>query len=162
MSEEVKYFVRIDISKAYLEIVGRANYLNCKAVGEFFDMALRRGCGAFYINFARCKGMDSTFMGMIAGLALRLLKSGKPGAVSLCSIDGRNLELVENLGLESIVKLENSCDVFNAREVLNSQTATKPEILSAHKSLIEANPANAREFEDIVKFMQREIERSGQ
>ena len=43
MSEEVKYFVRIDISKAYLEIVGRANYLNCKAVGEFFDMALRRG-----------------------------------------------------------------------------------------------------------------------
>ena len=159
MPEAVKYFVRVKAGVAYLDIAGRANYLNCKQVGEFFEMALRRGSKKFFLNFAQCKGMDSTFMGMIASLALKLIKQGCPDSVVLCSLEGRNLELIENLGLESLVKIQDAPEMFFPREFLGSETATKEEILDSHKSLIAANPANAKDFEDVVSFMQKEIER---
>lgn len=162
MENSAKYLVKIDSCKACLEVVGRATYLNCKPVGEFFDFAQSRGCDEFFIDFSKCTGMDSTFMGMIAGLALKLAKNGKPDAVNLCSLEGRNLELIENLGLDSIVKISDCADFNSGREGLTPNPVSKPEILDAHKNLIEANLANAKDFQDIVKFMQKELERGGQ
>ncbi len=157
MGSGVKYLVKLDASKAYLEVVGRATYLNCKAVGEFFELAQKRGAVEFFIDFSKCTGMDSTFMGMIAGLALKLAKAGKPNAVSLCALENRNLELIENLGLDSIVNVVDCAGSDVGVDGLTSDQASKEEILDAHKSLIEANPANAKEFQEIVKFMQKEL-----
>lgn len=162
MENAAKYLVKIDSCKACLEVEGRATYLNCKPVGEFFELAQSRGCTEFFMDFSKCRGMDSTFMGMIAGLALKLAKSGKPNAVNLCSLEGRNLELVENLGLDSIVNISGCADFNSEKEDLAPKPVSKPEILDAHKNLIEANPANAKDFQDIVKFMQKELERGGQ
>ena len=159
MSEAVKYSVRIKDGNAYLDIAGRANYLNCKLVGKFFELALGRGCKKFFLNFAQCKGMDSTFMGMIASLALKLINQGCPDSVILCSLEGRNLELIENLGLDSLVKIQDAPEEFFPREFLGSESAAPAEILEAHKSLIAANPANAKEFEEVVSFIQKELER---
>ena len=75
MPEETRYLVNISATTAILAVVGKANYLNCHAVSDFFAKAIERGCTKIIVECSRCNGMDSTFLGMIAGAALTLRKS---------------------------------------------------------------------------------------
>lgn len=152
MVEPVKYLVKIEGDTAYMAVVGRASYLNCRHAGEFLDLALARKCRFVRIDFSKCAGMDSTFMGMMAGVALKL----GGGAVSLFNIEGRNLELIENVGLDEIVKIGGKCD-FRAEpeaDSLGADAATKSAILRAHKKLVEADASNAAKFQDVIAFLQ--------
>lgn len=148
--------VRISADTAYMSVLGKATYLNCKEAGKFFDFAVEKGCMYLHVDFYACTGMDSTFMGMIAGITLKLSVSG--GGVTLFNLKGRNLELIENVGLDNILNVSEGGD-FNApgkaRE-LDSGAASKSDILGAHENLVSADPANARKFEDVIKFLKAE------
>ena len=76
MLEETKYLVGISSGTATMAVVGKANYLNCRNVGEFFSAAIARGCSKIVVDCSQCAGMDSTFLGMVAGAALKIHKTG--------------------------------------------------------------------------------------
>jgi hypothetical protein len=46
--------------------------------------------------------MDSTFLGILVGLALKLRKFEDEGFLTLVNLRGRNLETVKNLGIQKI------------------------------------------------------------
>ena len=46
--------------------------------------------------------MDSTFLGILVGLSLKLKKEKQGGTLTLLNLVGRNLETVENLGIHKI------------------------------------------------------------
>ncbi len=161
MTEQTRYFVKVKPDEAVLAVVGRASYLNCQCVSDFFSSALSsEKVLRLKIDLQACTGMDSTFLGMLAGAALKMRK--RPGGETvLMNVSGRNMELVKNLGLDIIVKIQNSSEKMDesAQSVENAAASTG-QILSAHKDLIEANPKNLEKFEDVIKYLSREAKDS--
>ncbi len=155
--EDTKFMVCEEGNGAALAIVGRACYLNCMGVSEFFDAVVRDKKALVNIDFAGCTGIDSTFLGIIAKLAIRLRPSG--GKVVLSNISDRNLEVVQNLGLDKILEIGNPPKEGGAAQsTLANSPSAQAEMLSAHESLVSANPENLKKFEDVIAFLKKRVE----
>ncbi len=161
MTDQTRYLVKVKPDEAVLAVVGRASYLNCQCVSEFFSSALSSGkLLRLKVDLSSCTGMDSTFLGMLAGAALKMRKR-QGGETVLLNASGRNLELVQNLGLDRIVRLENLVESMDeAARSVGVGAASTGQILSAHKDLIEADPKNLEKFEDVIKYLSREAKDS--
>ena len=88
---------------------------------------------------------------------MRLKKRG--GDLVLLNPNERNAELVENLGISKLVKIEGGAAAENPCEMLDSSSATKSEILDAHQNLVDADAANLAKFEDVISFLKKETEK---
>ena len=154
MSEETKYLVHVDADTAILAVVGKAGYMNCRNVGEFFSTAIESGCKNLLIQCRDCTGMDSTFLGMITSASLKLRKIG--GTLTLLNLSERNQELVENLGLSKLVKTASFDTSTSTDTTLEATVAKSSEILSAHESLIEADSTNLAKFQDVIAFLKKD------
>jgi len=150
-----------------LTIVGRASYLNCAPVSQFFDKLLKQGRRRFVLDFSRCTGMDSTFLGLIAGAAMEAAKATPPGVLSLIGLSPRNLELVRNLGLHRLLCVD--CGDFQmnfspdqARALITpdeQELANARLILQAHQNLVAADAANLGKFQDVLTFLKAQTEK---
>ncbi len=154
MPNNAKFLVKIDGDNAFLTIVGKASYLNCRSVGDFFTTVANKNCHTLFIDTAQCTGMDSTFLGMIAGVALKMRKYN--ASVTLQNLNDRNSQLVENLGLFKLVKVEQAQSDFSGETELETSNADSNAIIDAHENLIETDEANRAKFEDVLSFLQRE------
>ena len=154
MGAEVKYMVNISGKDAFMAVVGKACYLNCRNVNEFFSAAFEKGCAKMVLNCKDCAGMDSTFLGMVAGAALKLKKRG--GEFVFLNLEGRNLEIVENLGIAKFARVLSDSAEAKASGELKAASAGLSMILGAHENLIEADASNLAKFEDVVAFLKKE------
>ena len=157
MGEETKYLVRVDADTAVLAVVGKAGYMNCRNVGEFFTTTIDNGCKNLLVQCRECTGMDSTFLGMITSASLKLRKIG--GTITLLNLSERNQELIENLGLSKLVKTVSLAENTSADTTLETNATPSADILSAHESLIEANEANLAKFQDVIAFLKKDNEK---
>ncbi len=154
MPNNAKFLVKIDGDNAFLTIVGKASYLNCRNVGDFFTTVANKNCHTLSIDTAQCTGMDSTFLGMIAGVALKLRKYN--AVVTLQNLNERNSQLVENLGLFKLVKVEQAQSDFSGETELETSNADGNAIIDAHENLIKTDEANRAKFEDVLSFLRKE------
>lgn len=172
MSEglDTEFVVCADADPVLVKIKGKANYLNCSPMNEFFDHILQGNAVSFVIDFENCKGMDSTFLGVLAGVATKTMRNSPQGEVLLVNLNDQNKQLIRGLGLHHLptVRIENDLEVKefkNGKSVdLNSgipgKEASPEVILEAHERLMKLNQANERRFQDVVKFLRREAEKS--
>lgn len=165
---ETTFLVDAYSDPVILKVNGRANYMNCGPVGELLNKVIAQGSRTIVIDFAQCSGMDSTFLGIVAGAALELRKMNPPGQMTLCRLGTRNMELIRNLGLhrlvnvasdEEISKLEQE-DQSKLSELETDNAASAQMILNAHESLIEADQNNQRKFQDVISFLKNQVEQS--
>jgi len=150
-----------------LTIVGRASYLNCAPVSQFFDKMIKAGRRRFVLDFSRCTGMDSTFLGLIAGAGMEASKATPPGVLSLIGLSPRNLELVRNLGLHRLLCVD--CGDFQmnfspdqSRALITpdeQELANARLILKAHENLVAADSTNLSKFEDVLAFLKTQTEK---
>ena len=160
-----QFLVEVKSDSARLMVVGRASYLNCKGVADFFDRLFEKGiCRTFCADFKTCTGMDSTFLGILAGAALRFRRMTPQGEMTLLNLSERNLELVENLGLDKILTVDKSrCKApFCDDSAVPNAPASRGTMLEAHENLVEADASNLEKFEDVISFLKREAEGSAQ
>ncbi len=158
MHMETKYLVSLSKGRAVLRVLGHASYLNCVGVGDFFGKAIELGAREIAVDLAQCAGMDSTFLGTLAGGALKLMAVG--AKMSLVNVGERNLELAKNLGLENIMSISapeaGASSMEPAGEELPSGKAAAENILNAHETLAGISPENEAKFEDVISFLKRE------
>lgn len=164
--EQPIYFVNPYNDPVLIKVNGRANYLNCAPVRELFRTLTAEGKRHYVLDFSQCEGMDSTFLGIMAGAVLELCKLNPPGTITLCHLGTRNLELVHNVGLHRLLAVEAECDACNATKFDDTKERVTPHgsapadpslILEAHQSLIRADENNRSQFQDIVSFLKKEI-----
>ncbi len=163
MPQEVtKYLVCTADKEAQLVIQGRACYLNCMGVSEFFDTIARDKYKKEIIDLAECTGLDSTFLGTIAKLAIKLKAiNGSFDCVILQNLEERNLEVVQNLGIDKITKIENKkVEEIKAKDCnfLENAPSNQPTMLDAHESLVEADSSNKAKFEDVISFLKKRVD----
>lgn len=142
---------------AILRIVGRASYLNCGPIGEFFRHMAKEGKQDVVVDFAKCTGMDSTFLGILAGAALEFRKQEPPTQLHLVRMGTRNLELVRNLGLHRILDVDNGdfemAFADKKMEAAQESAADAQAILHAHESLVAADQGNRQKFQDVLSYL---------
>ena len=63
--------VATDGNTALVRVQGRGSFKVSAIMKEFATAMIDRGCNALVLDMANCIGMDSTFMGVLAGLAFR-------------------------------------------------------------------------------------------
>src|SRR5437867_8856302 len=85
----------------WVKVEGKGSFLNSGNLKEFARQMLDRGYREFVVDLADCAMMDSTFMGTMASVALRLKELGQ-GHLHIVHCRNRSQELLSGLGLDQI------------------------------------------------------------
>jgi len=149
----------------WVKVEGRGNFQNSAGLKEFVKQMIQRGYRDFVVDLRDCEQMDSTFMGTLAGVALRLREIGQ-GGLRVVNANERNAGLLSSLGLDQLFTVEN---VVVGREIVPQEIAPlqqipglgtderKQVVLDAHEALAEADAANATKFKDVLEFLRQEL-----
>ncbi|MEM6822123.1 MAG: STAS domain-containing protein [Verrucomicrobiota bacterium] len=149
---------------AFVKVIGKGSFKNAKLLKDFSETVRKEGITRFILDLQLCKHMDSTFMGVLAGLASEQKKhEGDPPKV--VHLSGRNRELLETLGLDKVLTLgddseEGSDKDYEQLKTLNEESKEEAAktMLEAHENLIEADQRNATKFQDVVKFLRHKLD----
>ncbi len=166
MNKETHYKVHVTPENAFVRVFQKASFLNCAPLRSFFEECLVVGRRNYVVDFQECSSMDSTFLGILVGLAMKLRKFEDDGRLTLINLKDRNLETVRNLGIHKIADVNpddlssderelNDLESNEGRESVGSET-----ICQAHKTLMELNERNSKMFCDVVNFLERQKEDS--
>ncbi len=144
-----------------VKINGKANYLNCNSFREFIETIITSGSHHIFIDFEECKGMDSTFLGILAGTALELGKLTPAGELVVGNLSERNYELICNLGLQNLLTISKNETkaAENFAALQNQEVSDAKNILKAHENLTEADKENVSKFQDVIAFLRNQVEK---
>ena len=146
-------------------IDGRASFQNSTCLHDFFTACFRQKRFRFVMDFQQCTSMDSTFLGVLAGVALELRQNIPTGSLILCRVGPRNLELLHNLGLHRLLTVDTgqTAPTLNASTALTSlpdlgELENARLVLAAHENLITVNESNRAKFQDVLAFLKNRVE----
>lgn len=154
----------------WVRVEGKGSFLNATGLKEFAKEMTNRGFREFVVDLANCPLMDSTFMGTLTGMALRLRELGS-GELKLIRLNERNHDLLTNLGLDQLMTLApstSSAPSAKSEVPTLGQAQTLPTaapdkqtqaetMLEAHQDLVDANPANEAKFKDVLEYLRQDL-----
>ena len=113
--------------------------------------------------------MDSTFLGVLARLALDASEAAGAGAekaFELIRPSERVASLLDNLGVLDLFHVTEA-EGFAGVQFEPAPAGPKPSraessenSLAAHETLIEVNPSNEAKFKDVIKFLAEDLKKS--
>lgn len=142
---------------------GRASFKNSASLREFSREMMSRGLTDFVVDLSHCAAMDSTFMGTLAGIGLKLREGGR-GKVVICGAGERNESLLRNLGLDHLLEIRSRSEAACCEEEqpLDSSGTSVGEkaraMLEAHEALAVVSPENLSKFKDVIEFLRQDLE----
>ncbi len=157
------YLVDAYSDPVVVKVSGRACFQNSACLRDFVLEMQRQGKVRFVLDFQQCTSMDSTFLGVLAGMALDLKKQSGSSLV-LARMGPRNLELVRNLGLHRLLTVDagnfpmgfDRCDT-----ALQCGDQTELEharlVLEAHENLVNIDESNRAKFQDVLAFLKNRV-----
>jgi len=154
------YLVLRDADPVVLQVKGRASFDNCAAVRTFFADCRQRRQKSFVVDLKDCQGMDSTFLGILAGLANEV--SALEGQLLLTRPSESLMSVIRNLGLDKLLHIAEDLDTpAGPTQTLPAETLSEIEqarmVLHAHENLVEANPATRPNFLDVIDFLKERL-----
>jgi anti-sigma B factor antagonist len=150
----------------WVRVEGKGSFLNSGNLKEFAQEMVNRGYREFVIDLQNCAMMDSTFMGTMAGVALRLKELGH-GHLHVVHCGNRSLELLSGLGLDQIFSIHSNgstapeCEslepVPNADMSAEQKKERAQTMLEAHEALCQAAPENFPRFKDVLDYLKQDL-----
>jgi len=164
-------FVAISGSNAIVRVEGRGSFKTSAALKQFGDTVILKRLPLMVIDMNTCIGMDSTFMGVLAGIASRM--RGVDGRIALVNCTQRTYGLIGTLGLDQLIAsyLAGSTPpdlavVLQGRapgEALASVSCKDPEtmrtMIQAHETIVDLAPETLPQFKDVIQFLREEVSR---
>jgi len=149
----------------WVRVEGKGSFLNSPGVKDFSKEMINRGHREFVVDLRNCPVMDSTFMGTLAGIALRLRELGQ-GHLHVVNLNERNHDLLSNLGLDQLFAID-MCPVKSNEppaQPLDSMASSSMDhtgqaetMLEAHEALVEADPENLTKFKDVLEYLKQDL-----
>ena len=155
---------------ACIKLSGRANFSSSVDFKTVVQELRQKGCTYFVLDLSECTLMDSTFLGVLAGLGLQSkpAEGDQPKVVlELLNPNERVTELLESLGVLHLFNLSHGA--AQMPQPIEAQAVTtacpgKDEVrkacLEAHKTLMELNPQNASRFKEVAVFLSEDLKKS--
>jgi anti-sigma B factor antagonist len=145
---------------------GKCSFINSPKLKAWAEEQLKSGVTHIVIDLQVCTGMDSTFMGTMAGLAMRLVKT--PGGVlEVMSANEKNSQSLDDLGLSSLMQINPKSASWNGQEEeirkslieygkVHSSDRTQ-HVFDAHKTLCDADLSNTEKFSTVLDCLEAEL-----
>jgi len=160
MESGTNFKVHSTPERSFVKVIGKASYLNCEPIRKFLDEQSKERDKRYVIDFSECTSMDSTFMGILVSIALKIRQSAQGGSIALLNLRGRNLDTICNLGIHQIAEIssENIANEAQLEDLLHSSDnsiANSETIYRAHKALMNLNDKNLKVFSDVVNYLEQ-------
>jgi len=176
--ESSKILVARTATLGFIKVVGRGSFQNSGCLKAFYQQLLKESVRMFVVDLEACTYLDSTFLGTLLGLGLKLKEADK-GTLQILNASPRNLELLKNLGLDRLIQIDGKSPGLNGniptapsssvngivvekdlQEVscpVPTREEAAPTILEAHEALMEFDPRNVPKFKDVVEFLREDL-----
>ena len=151
-----------------IRIAGRASFQSSVDFKTLINSLWQKGHRRFVLNLVDCQLMDSTFLGVLAGLGLKFSQEtngDSPATIELLNPCSRVADLLENLGIAHLFKViegpapgPNGVDAVSPSGSADRKETTRT-CLEAHKILMELNPANVAKFKDVTRFLEEDLKK---
>lgn len=150
----------------YLKPIGFATQRNSLAVPDFVHAMFRAGCNCVAFDLSECKGVDSTFLGVIAeaatasprrpGKTVVILNAGqalirqlrRTGLLPLICVHAGQAEPPQGIELRPL-------DVFT---VPKSESQRLQSVKRLHEKLVQLNERNERLFGPFLEMLEEELQ----
>jgi len=161
------YEVAVDKRTVYVRAKGLASMTNCLCVRDFIEDMLDEGRRIIVMDLAECTGMDSTFMGVLAGAASYPRDTGtaKVG-LAVINANASLIKLLTSVGLNELVLINpKHTETPNvAYYHLGAQGSEEERIAlvrDAHQHLLKTSKQNEDLFGDLVEVLEAEMRKRG-
>ena len=155
---------------AVVRVEGRGSFKISPPMKQFIQRVIEaRSASRILIDMSDCCGMDSTFMGVLAGLSYHV--KDKPGfTLKLINLSEKNQKLLATLGVDQVVDYSLS-STDEEKELMTGQSddaqTLEPDFsntleaakttLEAHETLVNINPKNLAKFKSVLELLQEDI-----
>lgn len=167
---EDRIWVAVHKHLALVRVAGRGSFKVSTALKEFGLATQKAGATTGVLDMGQCVGMDSTFMGVLAGWATRL-RQAPGGRLVMINMNSRTRSLVATLGLDLIVQAYEAGDLpteLHAVAALSeglsaleprqeSRSTTTETMLEAHENLVSLAPENLPRFKDVLLYLREDL-----
>jgi len=135
---------------------------------SFGDERIGAGERCLVVDLGACTGMDSTFMGTLAGMATRL-STQEGGVLQIADTGARNRRSLEDLGLDFLMEIDPSAAWQSQMDEIRmdlkppqklaipTQIQRTTHVLEAHQTLVDSNDRNAQVFSTVVSMLEDEL-----
>ena len=154
---------------SWIRCEGKGSFMNSPIMKSFGDERIAAGERLLVVDLSACTGMDSTFMGTLAGMAARLSAKDK-GVLQIAEPGERNRRSLEDLGLDFLMEISPPAAVWRGKvEAIRSELAPYQQpgaigqaqrtrhVLEAHQTLSGVSEKNAREFAGVVEMLEEQV-----
>lgn len=158
--------VGVNGDAVWVKVEGKGSFLNSGNLKEFTREMVNRGYREFVVDLENCAMMDSTFMGTMAGVALRLKELGH-GHLHVVHCGERSRSLLMGLGLDQIFDIHSNgtaspqCKLLQQEKASGSPTDEKKQVsadmFDAHQALCDAVPQNFSRFKDVLDYLKQDL-----
>ncbi len=165
MNAQTSIQVGVTQGAVWVRVEGKGNFQNSTSLKDFAREMVARGHKRFVIDLQCCPLMDSTFMGTLAGIALKL-HGPEQGFVDIINMNDRTRSLLSNLGLDQLLRLQPLSEVSTDAPAETKALYLEPcdkltqaaTMLEAHEAVVEANPQNEAKFKDVLEYLRQDLE----
>ena len=146
----------------YARITGLAHMNNCMTFQDFSTVLLEAGYERIIVDLARCCGMDSTFLGVLAGMATHIEERKAP-LVVVINASPDNLETLEDVGLTNFVEVHKGPVDIPDIETYRIDDDQVPDmdrvefIKESHEKLIGIDERNQKKFGALIQALAAEL-----
>lgn len=155
----------------WIRVEGKGSFRNSTQVKEFTQRSLEKGHRHFVVDLENCSSVDSTFMGTLASMALKL-RYEPNGRVDVINATGRTLDALTSLGLHCLLEMDDDGTAWKTERALVAKNIGKPlapgkdlskrettgNVLAAHEALVEANSENFSRFKDVLDYLKDDVD----
>jgi anti-anti-sigma regulatory factor len=154
--------------KVFVKIIGRADFTSSLDLKRLIGELWERNFYHFIFDLTECLTMDSTFLGVLSGVGLKLSngKSVKAGStLELINPNARIAETLENLGVVELFTIRSStgplADCFEPMPQAPDKSPLEitRNCLEAHETLMAIQPENVQKFKDVTQFLSDDLKR---
>jgi anti-anti-sigma factor len=152
-----------------IKIIGRANLNSSVDFRSLVNELAQKGYRYFILDLSECVLMDSSFLGVLAGLGLKMSGDSAEkcrGTIELSNPNPRILELIENLGVLHLFTVTQGALLVPEGTQSAAIAPCKPDRVElasackeAHDLLMHLNPENVSRFKDVSQFMAEELKK---
>lgn len=160
----------------WIRCASRGCFVNSPALKSLADKYLGNDGNQIVIDLEVCPGVDSTFMGTLAGLARKCMAAG--GSLQIASPTKRTRDAMESLGLDMLIELDPPdalwrTDLEERRNILAQDTEAAVEdehrdmseiartrhVLEAHNTLRSMSRKNDETFGYVCETLEEDLQR---
>lgn len=148
----------------YVRAQGLASMRNAQILDAFLRGELESGADLVCVDLSACTGMDSTFMGLLVGIAGGMAAGG--GKLVIINPTEAGLRLLTMLGVTEVVPVVDGCVLPDLAfvELLEGgrgagSVARMDMVRRAHVSLVAINEANKAKFAAFLAALEADLSR---